>query len=242
MDPHEQPPSESPLEGRNPSFAPLPDEFDLLVKLLKSPGITFITGSPGSGKTFWANAALSEVQAADESSVIVRLSGSNDLRIRKAVDEICNQVGIETPTKTGQIDESLILHDVLDYFFDHKKHLYIFIDDIEANPKAESAAHTFSLKHPYLHVLVATSNLKRVSPWSFQYEGRAIKIPEVSSSRQEPALLQSMSVFVEPGSSSAADIAEFFSALADLQRACGGFGITIRDGESKVYCSAPSFT
>ncbi len=50
-----------------------------------------------------------------------------------------------------------------------------------------------------------------------------------------------ISVFIDPGDASSEDIEEFFAALANLHRACGGFGITLRDGESKVFIPNQSF-
>ena len=49
-----------------------------------------------------------------------------------------------------------------------------------------------------------------------------------------------ISVFINPGSASSLEVEEFFAALANLHRACGGFGITIRDGGSGIFQSHSS--
>jgi FixJ family two-component response regulator len=48
------------------------------------------------------------------------------------------------------------------------------------------------------------------------------------------------SVFIDLGSSSAEEIAGLFTALAELQRACGGFGISIRDDGTRAYTAGGS--
>lgn len=50
-----------------------------------------------------------------------------------------------------------------------------------------------------------------------------------------------ISIFLDPGDSSPEDIEEFFSALSDLHRACGGFGVAIKQEDSRVFTLTPSF-
>ena len=71
-----------------------------------------------------------------------------------------------------------------------------------------------------------------MDPAAMTQAGRVITLDDSPSSPDLPS--PSISLFIDPGEATSAEIAELYSALSDLHRAYGGAGLELADAEANA--------